>query len=518
MPHTFPKRRFRPGEVADPDVLNEAFQDIVPKLAGRIGEQDISTDVKGKLAVADEAYYDAHQIVKGSNPDLTDAAAAGHPYATIDGDGGADPPATVEDSVSWQSLQDEGGTDVMALDIDCGEGDTLVMFAQAQHFAWKGTGPTDAADIDAPLKLQYAFEVDGAVVENSITGAAVWPDPPPQQWYRATPASNEFDYRHIQYLQNTLGIAHAAGASRILYATQIQSGSHTVALKARRLPMSDYKIDSAGDGTTVQVFNRRLFVLRIKGQSPRSDTGSQLVVDVFSDGDTLAATSITTNGFTKLATEVNDLDSGNIARGAFRSEHLPSMVYGPKAVAIYPAGPAADTFIGTYPGYGTNSAGWGIVNDGAGNDLSLTGPTAGQWDLSANPGTLVVLANVQVNYVKWTGASAPSTDTRALGVLALRMKNAAGTYTLLGETEVVINGHNFDNNFFLTDSAAIEIDVPLMWVVDSADLSALDKHIAQIDVVGCVWDGAAGTAPPDVEMGTQRGMLTAFVLKGVHLA
>ncbi len=516
MPHNFPTRRLRDGEVADPDVLNELFQGIVPKLAGRIGEQDISTDVKGKLAIEDEAYYDGHHVVKASNPDLTDAAAAGYPYATIAGDAGSDDPALIEDSAAWQSLQDINGTDTMSLDITCGEGDVLVMFAQVQHFAWEGSGPATIADINAPLKLQYAFEVDGTILEHSITGAAVWPDPPPQMWYRATPASSagpdEFDYRHIQYLQNTLGISHAAGAHRLLYTTPVQSGSHTVALKARRLPMSDYKIDSAGDGTTVEAFNRRLFVLRIKGQSPRSDTGSSLVVSVFEDGDVLDATDITTDGFTKLATEINDLDSGNISRGAFRYEHLASVVYGPKVVSLTPAG-TADTFAANYPGYGTNSVNWEVVSDGLGTDLLVTGPTAGEWDLVANPGTMVVLANVQVNYISW---SAASTSPAALGLLALRITNSVGGVTLLGETEVCINGHSFDNETTNPTSADLNIDVPLMWVVSSADLAAAYKHITQIEVVACVWDGAGIAAT--VEMGTQRGMLTAFVLKGVFLA
>jgi hypothetical protein len=517
VPHSFPSRRFRAGEVVDPDVLNAAFQGIVPKLAGRIGEQDISTDVKGKLTIADEAYYDGHHVVKASDPDLVDNTAAGYPYATIAGDGAADPPAVVEDSATWQSIQDDNGTDTMSLDISCGEGDVLVMFGMLQHFAWTGTGPSAISDIDAPLKLQYAFEVDGTILENSITGAAVWPDPPPQMWYRATPANSggakdEFDYRHIQYLQNTLGISHGAGAHRILYTTTMQSGSHNVALKARRLPMSDYKIDSGGDGTTVKLFNRRLFVLRIKGQSPRTDSGSSLVVDVFEDGDVLRAADITTDGFSKLATEVNDLDSGNIARGAFRYEHLSSVVYGAKATSITPSG-TADTFAADYPGYGTNSVNWEVVSDGGGNDLLLAGPTAGQWDLATYPGTMVVLANVQVNYIKWSVASV---SNLALGLLALRITNSLGTVTLLGETEVCVNGHSFDNETVTPTSADLDIDVPLMWVVDSADLSAADKHITKIEVVACVWDAAGGANT--VEMGTQRGMLTAFVLKGVHLA
>lgn len=514
MPHTFPKRRFRDGEVVAPDPLNVAFQDITSKLAGHIGEQDISDDVASKLPVEDEAYYSCAQVVKASDPDWTAALAAGYPYATIGGNALEDDPAYVYDATGWQAIQDDSGTDTLSKTLTCGDGDTLVLIALAQHAAWQGTGPSTAASLGAPLKLQYAFEVDGVVLENSITGAAAWPDPPPQQWYRATPdGASEFDYRHIQYVQNTTGISHAVGAHRLLYTTQVQSGSHTVSLKARRLPMSDYKVDSAGDGTTVQVFNRRLFILRIKGNSPDSSSAPTVLVPVFEDGDVLEATDLTTNGFTRLATEVNDLDESNIARGAFRYEHLTSVVYGAKATSLTPAG-VGDTYTGEYPGYGTNAVGWNVVNDGAGANLELTGPTTGEWRLDTYPGTFVVMANVQVNYVKWTGAA--NDDVRAIGCFALRITNNVGTVTVLGETEVYVNGHSFDNEAS-EDSADLEIDVPLLWAVDSTTLGA-NQRIAKIEVVASVWDGENGTSPPPVESATQRGLLTTFHLKGVSIA
>lgn len=509
MPHTFPEREIQAGEPVDPDVFNTLFQPIVSKLSGQLNEHDISTEVQGNLPIADEAYYDAHLATEDSDPDLVTALSAGHPYATIGGAGTSTASSVVEDSTGWQSIDD------LALTITAGEGDTLVMFGMLQHFAWNGTGPTGVALVTAPLKLQYAFSVDETILENSITGAAVWPDPPPQQWYRATEGTvNDFDYRHIQYIQNTLGISHAAGGHRLFYSTQVSSGSHNLGIKARRLPMSDYKVDSSGDGTTVEVFNRQFFVLRIKGQSPRSGSGSSLTVSVFEDGAVLAGTDLVANGWDKLATEVNALGSKNIARGALRNEHLESVVYGPTVEAITPAGTAA-TFTGEYPGYATADPAWVVVDDGVGTSLIITGPTAGQWDLEANPGTFIVLANVQVNYIEWTGGSAPSDSPGALGIFALRVTNALGTSRIIGVTEVFTNGHSFDNEA-TPDSADLDIDVPLMWVVDSTTLSASDQHIVSVEVVACVWDAVAATTPPDVEMGTQRGMILAFGLKGVY--
>ena len=279
--------------------------------------------------------------------------------------------------------------------------------------------------------------------------------------------------------------------------------------------MSDYLVDSDGDGTTVQLFNRRFFILRIKGVSAHTGGVPSVGVEVFEDGQVVEAADINASGFTALQTVVNDLGTEAVERGAFRNEHLPSMVYGPKAVAITPGNPTS-AITGAYPGYNTNGAAWDIIDDGLGVNLRITGPTAGEWDLSANPGTFIVLANVRVAYVKWVAPLAPASNNQALGCLALRFTNASGTTTLLGETEVYVNGHAFDNEA-TEGSVDLDIDVPLMWVVDSADLGSNDKHITRVEVVGTVWNGNNGILP-GVEMKTQQGFITGFVLKGVSVA
>lgn len=512
MPHTFPKRHLRALEVADPDVLTDVFMPIADKLAGRLNEHDISTEVKTNLAskVADEAYYSAHEVRWGINPDLTTA----NYWFKMD----TTDVAEVSDSTTWQSIQERNDTGTMALTITCADQDTIVMFSQIQHAAWSGSNTDLASDINSPVKLQYAFRVDGAVQDDSITGAVIWPDPPAQGWYRttlATAAAYEFDYRHIQYIQNTIGVNHAAGGTRLIYATKVQSGSHTFETVARRLPMSDYLVDNDGDGTTVQLFNRRFFILRIKGRSAHTGGVPSVAVEAFEDGQVVDAADINGSGFTALQTVINDLGVEAVERGAFRNEHLPSMVYGAKATGITPGSPTA-AITGVYPGYNTNAAAWDIIDDGAGTNLRITGPTAGEWDLSANPGTFIVLANVRVAYVKWVAPLAPSNNSQALGCFALRFTNASGTTTLIGETEVYVNGHSFDNEA-TEDSADLDIDVPLMWVVDSADLGASDKHILRVEVVGSVWNGNTGVLP-GVEMKTQQGFIMGFVLKGVSVA
>lgn len=517
MPHTYPKRDFQSGDVVDPDVFNDALQGAAQKLSGRLNEHDFdAASVKASLSVADGAYYGAHMVVKASDPGFT--RGGGFYYAAIDGSGG-DAVATIDDTAAWQSIQDDGGTDTLAVTPTCGDEDTLVLIAQLQHFAWSGSDTSLAADRGAPVKLQYAFRVDGSIIPETITGAAFYPDPPPQQWYRAVASGGQdWDFRHILRVQNTVGINPAVYPARLMWSTKASSGSHTVEVVARRIPMSDYKIDTAGDGTTVQVFNRRLLCLRIKGWSPYTGGIPDVSVHPISDGDVITADDVGVNGFGVLATAVNDLVAAHVSRGAFANQHLPSVVYDPKAQPITPGSPTG-AITGRYPGYGVNSPAWTVVNDGLGTNLQIT-PTAATWDLDTNDGLFIVLANVHVAYVQWTGASAPSDDLRALGILALRITNSAGGVTLLGATEAVVNSHvaNNDTTAAGPDIENIEQDVPLMWVVDSNDLSAADRQITKIEVVASVWDGAAGTNPVEVEMKTQQGCLVGFGLKGVHLA
>lgn len=517
MPHIFPQRAFRVGEVVDPDTLNEVFQEVAGKFVGRLNEHDVSSDLKTKIGVADEAYYDAHQIKRASDPWFTFAVPS---YAVVDGNPAGQAAADVEDSEGWQRLIDVGGTQDMSLTLTTGE-DTLVLFAQMQHVGWRSTGITPAApEINSPLRLQYALRVDGALLDDTITGAAVYPDTPPQQWYRAEPATiapvaaaYDFDYRHIQYLTGTIGISCAMHPVRVVRAFPATAGSHSIEVVARRLPAADYKTDNSQEGATVQVFNRRLVVLRIKGGSPGSSDIPSVNIQAFNDGQVVAAADITTNAFSVLSATANNLGNANLERGVFRNQHLPSVVYGPVATPISPAVPTA-IFSGVYPGYGVNSAAWTVINDGLGLNLRIIGPTAGQWDLVANPGLFVVLANVDVFDIRHNPTTAPI-DIQAIVVLALRITNSVGTVTLLGETEVYINGHNPDPEDPTPTMRAVQTDAPLMWAIDSTQLSAPNRRITRVEVVGSVWDASYGGRT--VEVRTQRGMIYGFVLKGVYL-
>jgi hypothetical protein len=507
--HTLPRRAYQTGEVVSPDDANEDWQEIAGKFAGRITEHDVSTDTKAKIAVADEAYYDAHQIKRASSPAWT--RGGGVFYALLNGTG--DAVAPVADTEGWQTLVDVGGSQDMSLTFTTGE-DMLFILGQGQHIAWVGDGATDVAPSPgSPLRLQYAIRVDGALLDDTITGAVVYPDPPAQAWYRATAvaATADFDYRHIQYLTGTTGLSCAVHPTRMTRCLPVVAGSHTVEMVARRLPAADYKVDNATLGSTVQIFNRRLFVLRIKGMTGHTGAAPSVNISAIEDGQVVAAADITTNAFTVLSTAANALQNEHLERGVFRNEHLPSRVYGPAAALLTPASPTT-IFNGVYPGYGTNSAAWTVINDGLGNNLRITGPTAGEWDFVTNPGLFVVIANVEVSSLVW---NPQASSIQGIGILALRITNSVGTVTVIGETEVYVNTHNPDPEVANT-MRPICTDLPLTWVVDSVALTAPNRHITTVEVVGCVWDGE-NAVPVTIDARTQRGCIYGYALKGIFL-
>jgi hypothetical protein len=502
MPHTFPPRRIQDGEPVDPEVFNETFQAAASKLAGRLGEQDVdAASLKANVEVVEEGYYAAHHIVKGSSPNWTVSAAWDQSYFLPT----YDAYAVLTDNPSWQPIVD-ANDDTLELTFNSSE-DTLVIFGQVQYVGNSSTGVYP--DLSDTMRMQFALQVDGITLDDTATGAFFYPDPPPQEWYRAEAAVGSFDYRHIQYIQNTVGMNNAANATRLVRALPVADGSHTVRLVYRRVPRNNYEVDDDGNGVSVVAFNRRLFVLRIKGNPAYVGGAPSVTVAAVEDGQTLTLSNIYTNSLESMRQTANDLLPENIERNALRHEHLPSLVYGADVESISPATAIPVTFTGPYPGYGTDSADWVTANNGLGANLEITNVGAG-WDLAANPGTLVVLANLQL----WKVNFAANENIDCLAVVTLAYTNSLGTRTVLGECEVYVNGHN--PNPVETGMEPIGDDVPLLWVVDSDDLSADDKLIDKIEVLVSQWDASAAHGATDVEVKTQRGMITAFVLRDVH--
>lgn len=493
MPSTFPETLLNNSDLPDVEVLNRVTLPIAQKLSGRLNEHDIDATTPFTYTnLASSCYYTCHQVMKSVDPSLT----VNNWF--LQTGAGPDSTYTFSDGFGWERVRD------MVTTLTTGE-DVLWIIGMAQHAAWlglAGTNPAQVPSIATAMRLQYALQVDSQVIDETITGAAILPDYPPQQLYRVEETATDFDWRHIQDVEGTIGVNNFAHPTRMMAVVPVSPGSHTLEMLARRVPNLRGKVDEDGAGVYAQVFSRRLFAVRIKGSSAQTGSASSLDVAAWQDGDVVSATTLG-GRLTRLKNKINDLEDGDLERGALNHEHIPTTIHYPKATSINGADQAITS---VYTGYG-GALGWTVLNDGAGVNLR----TSGAMDFRTLTGVLVVLANVEVKALRDT---VTPTNLRAVGVLALRIHNSAGTNTVIAETEVYVNAHNPDP--VTSTMANIHDDLPLMWVVDVATLSVANQQMDYIEVVGATWDGSG--AANAVTMTTKRGTITSWLFRGATLS
>lgn len=503
--HIFPKRAFKTKEVADPVALDLVIQPIADKVAHGLNEHDIYAGEKATTAqIADGAYYAAYQVYKSVSPGWL-----GAPFYADRGGGGPDDVASVLDGAEWQPITGDSSGDKLGKQIETGE-DMLFCIAQMQACSWKDTSGANTEPSDSPERLQYSLRLDGVVIEDTITGSASFPERPPREIYkmRATSNTNDFDFRHKFWQGNTVGINTNVSSARICRAFPVVEGKHTIEVAARRLPLDSFKLDNAENGSTLQIFNRRLFILRIKGWSKGDGAAPTLAVSSWNDGDVVSNQTLVLDRLDKVENEINDLGSANLQRGVFHNEHLPSMVVYPKFTTINPGGTPIINSV--YPGFGVAGAGWTVVSDGAGTNLEVVPNMV----FATHTGTIVVLANVQVKKITQNPDLA---EKRVVAIFALRYMDQAGTWRYLADTEAAL--HNRNEHPFITGPTTMvnaDDDCPLLWAIDAATLVAAGvTQIQKIQVIASTWDALTGAVQVDLK--TKRAALFCCMLKGVVL-
>lgn len=524
--HQFPRRRYLGRELPHADRLTEDLQPLAEKAAGGINEQDVQAGVFTYARLESSCYYEGTLLAYDVSLSVETGA---NTYAKVDATGPDGSAANVQESMAWQQLQDIDDDSVLASTLNTGE-DTLLVFGHVVY-AVREAGATYTSQDQS--RLQFAIGLDDSVVDYTCTGVLFPPDPPAREIYRGAVAfdpANDFDYRHVQRQQNGTGLANHLHAARMICTVPVSEGLHTVSVVGRRVPRHDGKVDNTGTGSEVQVYSRQLAVLRLKGWSKAENTfAAPTTVPVFEDGDTLSATAIQTNRLTPLVAAHNDLTEAAVLRGAFRHEHLPSVVQDVSFVQLTPAAavdlPAFTTYVGHADTTSTPGvAGWQRISDGAGKYLTDTNSGAG-WDITNTAGALVVLANVAVKRIWVVG----SREDQVVGFFIIRYKDSTGTWNYVGVSEAPITPRNESDPVGADGATRIsatpnqnpcEDDEPLMWVVSTADLIAVNPNattIQEIEVVAATWDASIGGGLT-VKMSTQNAALHVLVLKGVDLA
>jgi hypothetical protein len=524
MMHILPRRKLNPGDIIDNEVLNWLIQPLVAKIAGGFNEHDFSGGLISLVSsIATDAYYSVYQSLAKVSMKLT---SGGNKYPKQNSTLPTSATATVTDNPAWAVLADDVTGARVEKTISTGE-DILFCLGQAQYVSWKGTG-TDTAMATQPCRIQFALQLDGVTIDDTITGPLGMGEWPPQQVYKAksqAPATDDYDYRHITYQKNNTGLGAGVGGWRLTYAIPVTEGSHTVSLAARRLPRADFQPGEGGDGSLVQVYNRQLAVIRLKGRSAFYGTGATFSASRYEDADVVSGSGLTTL-FDNIRKQLNDLQESAVERGAFTNLHLPSIVTWSRCAVITPRATTAMALSGLvgsqYVAYG-DPGGWQQVWDGAGNYLRIQNTVT----LQGHAGVLVALANVQLDR---TYLAATDEDD-ILGMFCLRYKDNAGNWNYLGETEFAFKPRNATQPISDPRNAPNEVptaagdqqgeifeDVPLMWVVDTDALIAANPNatsIQEIEVMQCTHNMIDNRFPHQY---TRRGVLSAYRLEGVTLA
>ena len=475
MSYIFPKRLLRKSDVLDPVEMN---QDILPAAelySGKLNEHNFES---GTFTDVEEGAFFTYDVTAtGKDPGFGTPGAYTAPDTT--GSQGTEIPI----DGAWYSLTSSDVT------VTTGNATLwLVATAQYSRLGWDSTINKHLL-ADTAANAQFALRVDGRVLEWTITGR--------QNVYETSPWG--FRLTDPKSAASGPGVNSSAAVGcgpelmpvRIGAVHDVMPGTHTIELIARRLTDPDLSETTKTDDV-LHVLGRRLFALQMPTHAPTTSSRSSVSVSAFEAEDSLSAAAMGTQRLEKIKDALNDVRTGAVARSALNHNHLISPVIHKTQTTILPSSDRNGNNL--YPGFNTGTVttsltsgaeGWYLLDDGAGNDLKVTGPSGGAFDMTTDKCILLVTGNVQLKRVVFddqAGTLPANPDfSDAVAAFVIILKTSGGTYFLQASTESFASHHLWWNNHggTLADTSD-HIDIPLFAVVSSTSHS----DIAEIGVYG----------------------------------
>jgi len=416
MSYIFPRRVLRPSDVLDPIELTLDFSPAAERLSGHINAHNINDDIAGVVPVASDAFYTRAHYSQTAYFAIPQPPAAGMP----DDDPTPLNAYQVQNNFAWQTITNDAGAPAQ---ITLATGNSVLWVNAYAAYLWQGFSynrffPTAAygapifeqhkfGAMYSPANVQFAIRVDGAIIEETVTGIA-------QEGYQPSVAIKPLDFKQYGDLPGPQDIrcdpVESLGPpclpTRLGACVPVQAGDHIIELVVRRTPeikrvgtVLQSRVYEPGDN--VYVFHRQLHVVDLKSFPVDSTTAADVSVPSFEEEDTLNQTSLYTDRYQKLVTGYNAVQEGNLARGALTHDHLAPVLPGaakqevvfaqPVLFNNYHPGSTLDTV--TLTRYaGTPAVGWTLLTDGS-NPIRLGGftPTANS--------RVLILANCQLRNV-----------------------------------------------------------------------------------------------------------------------
>ena len=504
MPYIFPKRQLRAPDVLDPTELNEDFIPAAEVVSGKLNAHNIEQTSALTLETdgSSTPYYTYYSANIAADPGFGGLGSHQHPKASS-----TDYEHIIRNDMEWDAVDSMTVSPVTGLS-------TLWITGRLQYI-WLGwTTETSARiiiDEDGtaatttlfghrwsgglvPCRVQFAVRVNGAILPHTVTGKidpfahSVLPVKVLNQRVASvgsdggggtTAVENaRFPGPGMEYDNQATACGPEVASIRIGTAIQVQPGTHTVELVARRVPPVGQEVYS-GTGLAdtskweenyVAVFNRSLFVLDVPTFPPTASTLSSTNVETFDSEEVISAQSIGLDRISVVRDALNAVAPGSLARGALCRDHLPSAVVAKSSAT---ASDSAFTVSSDYPGWSTatkttssSGNGWFLLRDGSANELKTAG-----FSLTTTS-VFIILGNVNIRRLRISNTSENMDD---FGALVLGYEDAGGGFHIIPVSEAYINHYAARHRLASASPEAVfneEIDVPLFAAITSSDVSA----------------------------------------------
>lgn len=531
MPYRFPRKLLRSGEPLKRETFDSYWQPLADLASGKLDAHNIDgSTIEVSIDPAVNALYKPYYVEVASNPEWGNGT-AGYTKPTVASVTATGTAHFVGQTSNWQVVDSMVHDDIVT-----GTSNLWIVAwcTYVLHEFTVGLGTHAAQDGSGLFMrgagLQLAIRVDGQILPESITGHS-------EDWVRSFAAMKPTGQRSAGGSANQRrmpgpglrrsaylrGVGPACGALRIVVNAPVGPGTHTVELVARTI--QDYSVSLTSSGSIACVIhNRKLFVLDCPVFPNSAPLRASVEVPAFEDGTIISNAALATNRNTAVVNALNDVDHGDVARGAMMNNHIPDAWLDRSTTSI---NNGVQNMYCRYPGYGIDTIagakaagnqGWWWLEDGAGNYLRTTSDAtrgAVDWTTNGVGCLLIVLGNVQVHELEGQAAVGYRDHMGAFAIA--RIRDDTGTVDVLGSTEAYINNH-VDNWYVVAGLAArreIEVDVPLFHVFNFSPANGgADPgfDIREIGIVGSSFSLSDSPNGPDIYY--NRGNFTVIKLRG----
>lgn len=471
MGYRFPGRRLTARDCPDPDLFRQQIAPVTEELAGRLNEHNVVADTFPEERAAPNYLYDFHTV-------------------SVDADSHADTnaPNYIPDALdadSWQVPDDGDWHQVGSMILNYSASEHMVWAVGWLYYGLNGTltqWQIDAWDIANMPRVQFAIRVNGALLEESITGTERPDDGAPRTLRPVDPIDPTPAFRTLDYacIRGTGALSWQCRPVRVQAQFLAPQGTTTVELVARRVIADMPNIITSMP--PVYVYNRRLWVAELKLGETGAASGQAVAVNYPDNGEAFDKAHTYDSQIAPTIAAQNALGTDAIRRYGLRKEQFPK-----SGIATVGASNrvGADFTANNYPGFANTGAvgvspNWVVVTDGLGGltEVALN-DGSGAWDFTAHPGFMVVFGNLA--FVAAEGNGNRPDRYGAIGIGFLYQSGA----TTLGDglsyvDQAFCNNPNIDLFGGAPYSQACLTDVPVFGAYDFRTVPPADGPVDKV--------------------------------------